>query len=138
MKFATLALIGITMLAGCSRRGDARLIGTWQSDADKTIAQMKTTRTITEGPEAVLRKYYGHIKKTFTPTTYTMDANGAAGRNEVETVPYTIVHRDGDSITIKYRKNNKDLETKILFDGSDGFWQAGDDTDKGEYYKRIN
>ena len=57
-------LLAVTLafgMTGCKKNSqlDPRLEGTWKSDADATIAELKKAKTITPEGEAVLRKSSG-------------------------------------------------------------------------------
>src|SRR5262245_6122208 len=59
-----------------ARRTDPRLYGTWKSDADATIAEMRKTRPVTDDQEQKLRMLFGKMKVTYTATTVTSDLDG--------------------------------------------------------------
>ncbi len=59
-----------------SRRGDSRLLGTWQSDAGATIAEIRKTRPVTDKQEQAMRKLFGKMKITYTNSTITTDFDG--------------------------------------------------------------
>lgn len=82
-----------------TRRVDGRLIGTWQSDADRTILQIlgpppydqeKTKR------ESKLRNLFGNMRITYTDRSYTTSFQGT-----VETVPYEVLGSDKVSVVIR-------------------------------------
>jgi len=104
-----------------SRPGDARLIGTWKSDADATIAEMRKNRPVAEQQEQALRKIFGRVKVTYTATTLTSDFDGV-----VETQPYQVVRKDRDSVVIKTRSpiSKAEEEFTIRFADSDTYWIA--------------
>src|SRR5207244_2936285 len=72
---AVLAAIFIPQIIK-SRRSDPRLFGTWKSDADATIAEMKTTRTFTDDQEQKLKTLFGKMKITYMADTLTTDFDG--------------------------------------------------------------
>ena len=103
-----------------SRRSDPRLFGTWRSDADATIAEMKKTRTLTDDLEQKLRTLlFGKMKVTYTATTLTTDFDG-----KVESQSYQVVGKDADSVTLKAFSplTEKDETFRIRFVGTDTYW----------------
>src|SRR5262249_8038814 len=95
-----------------SSRGEPRLIGTWQSDADATIADQRRIRPVTDSQEAALRKLFGRMKITYTETTFTTDFDG-----KLETKPYQVVRKSSDSVVIKAHSalSNQEEEITIRF-----------------------
>src|SRR4051794_34396860 len=67
------AVVVVAVYVVKARRGDPRLIGTWQSDADATIADLKTARAVTDRQEQAMRKIFGRMKVTYTDKTLTTD-----------------------------------------------------------------
>src|SRR5262245_42353374 len=76
-------------------RTDQRLYGTWKSDADATIAELRTQRPVTAEQEQKLRQLFGKMKITYTATTFTTDMDGT-----VETEPYEIVKKEATSVML--------------------------------------
>src|SRR6185369_769492 len=58
-----------------ARLKDDRLLGTWQSDADRTIAGIREVRPVDDKQEAALRKLFGKLRVTYTQTAYTTELN---------------------------------------------------------------
>jgi hypothetical protein len=116
-----------------SRLGDSRLLGTWQSDADATIAEMRKTRPVTDKQEQAMRKVFGKMKITYTKTTITTDFDGV-----VESQPYHLVSKAGDSIVIKSWSNlsNQEEEFRIRFVGADTYWVDVQQVNVSEFFKR--
>ena len=52
-----------------ARQSDERLIGTWQSDADRTIAGLRERRPM----EEKFYKLFGKLRVTYTDATYTTE-----------------------------------------------------------------
>jgi hypothetical protein len=88
-----IALVWMAVHFSKSRRGDPRLIGTWQSDADATIMEIRKARPVTEKQEEAIRKLFGKMKITYTDATVTIELNGV-----VDTQPYQVVSKDGESV----------------------------------------
>jgi hypothetical protein len=115
-----LVAVVLIMQVAKLRRTDPRLIGTWKSDADATIAEMKKTRTLTDDVEQKLRTHvFGKMKVTYTATTLTTDFDG-----KVESQAYQILGKDADSVTMKTYSplTQEDVIVLIRFVGTDTYW----------------
>jgi hypothetical protein len=128
----------LIMQVAKSRRTDPRLFGTWKSDADATIAEMKKTRTLADDAEHKLKTVlFGKMKITYTATTVTTDFEGT-----VESQSYKVVGKDADSVSIKAWSplTQKDETFRIRFDGPDTYWVEADvPTGKfRECFRRVN
>ena len=102
-------------------KSDSRLLGTWKSDADATIAHRKTTRPVTEQNEAAMRKLFGKMLVTYTAKHYTWELDGTT-----ETLPYQVVNKDAESVTIKVNvkimSNGEPVTLRIRFPDADTYW----------------
>jgi len=123
-----------------TRLTDDRLIGTWQSDAERTIAGIRAEGTIEPEREAKLRNLFGKMRITYTTKTYTTELD-----DSVVTYSYQLLGRDKHSVVFCDSENKESplafLElstfTVIHFDSPDSYWL---DTEIGgirEYFKRI-
>lgn len=128
------AVAWIAVRYGKSRRGDSRLIGTWQSDANATIAGIKAARTVTDTQEAAMRKLFGRMKLTYTADTITTELDGPP-----DTQPYQVVSKDGDSVVIKswFALSKKDEQFRIRFVGNDTYWVDVEQFSISECFRRI-
>lgn len=120
---------------------DDRLFGTWQSDADRTIAAIREVRPVDEARETALRKLYGQLRITYTGNTYTSDLHGST-----ETTRYQVLDKDDRSVVIgeidpKPSELDEILQssrfTVIHFDGPDTYWIHVQHTDTREYFRRL-
>ncbi|MFO0810321.1 MAG: hypothetical protein U0746_16990 [Gemmataceae bacterium] len=126
---ASLVVAGLLLLIGGvawaavhfyqSRRGEPRLLGTWQSDADTTIAELRKTRDIPDDREQKLRQVFGKMKVTYTAKTVTVDFDG-----DVDTQPYQVVEKGIDIVVLKHwsKESKKDEQFRIRFDDADTYW----------------
>lgn len=98
---------------------DPRLIGTWKSDADATIAHRKTTHQVTEKNEEALRKLFGKMTITYTARDLTTNFDGT-----IETQTYQVVSKDAESVTIRTYSpfEKKDATLRIRFVDADTYW----------------
>lgn len=114
---------------------DPRLLGTWQSDADRTIATLRERRPLDEGQEAGLRKLFGKLRITYTESAYTIDLEGFT-----RTRRYEVLGTDKGSVVI-HDLGPQGLElsefTVIHFDGPDSYSLMSSIGDTREYFKRV-
>lgn len=141
--FVTGLLTGILATLICSGKKahitDERLMGTWQSDADRTIAAFRERGPIDPTKETQLRRLFGKLRVTYTPTTGTTQMEGTPG-----TFPIEIIDKDAHSVVIRETNSPISVASKlseftvIQFDGPDSFYLV---TKSGnnirEYFKRI-
>ena len=118
---------------------DERLMGTWVSDADRTIAGIREKRPLEPKHEELLRKLFGRMQVTYTPTT------GESLLDVVtETFPIEILDKDDYSVVFRTPNSRQAAAlresefTLIKFDGPDSFSLiTGLGTDIREYFKRV-
>ena len=129
-----IALIWTAVHFSKSRRGDPRLIGTWQSDADATIMELQKARPVSDKQEVAMRELFGKMKVTYTDATITTELNGV-----VDTQPYQVVSRDGDSVVVKSWSalSKKDEQWRLRFIGSDTYWVDVEQFALSECFRRI-
>ena len=116
---------------------EERLIGVWQSDADRTIAARREDRPVNEEQEAALRRIFGKLRVTYSATTYTTELDGV-----VETNRYQVLGRDNLSVVIReFEAQPPGFEATefgiIHFDGPDSYWLHTKIGDMKEYFKRV-
>lgn len=113
---------------------DARLIGTWLSDADATIAAHKKAQTVTDAQEQALRKLFGKMKVTYTAKTITTDLDGVG-----DTQPYRVVSKDAESVVVtSYNAlTKKDEQFRIRFEGADTYWIDVEGFNLSERFRRV-
>src|SRR4051794_39595953 len=72
------ALVVIVAIPNCiAPLTDDRLIGTWLSDAERTITGMPAGQSEDPKRQAKLRSLFGKLHVTYTATTYTTELDGA-------------------------------------------------------------
>jgi hypothetical protein len=135
---ACLLAIGLAAWGGIylSRpKHDARLIGTWISDAEATIADQMKIRTVTEKNEAAMRKLFGKMKVTFTANTVTTDMDG-----EFDTQPYHVISQAADSVTIKeYVAGKKGyFVVRMRFEDADTYLVDAKLVNLAECFRRVH
>ena len=125
----------LIMQVAKSRHSDPRLFGTWKSDADATVAEIKKTRTPTDEQEQKLKTMlFGKMKITYTANTVTTDFDGT-----VESQSYQVVRKDADSVTLKAWSplTKKDETFRIRFVGTDTYWVDSEVANISECFRRI-
>ena len=134
------ALVAVLVLPDrAARVTDDRLIGTWQSDADRTIAGMR--KPVDEKQEAALRTLFGKLRVTYTLTALKTNLDGKA-----ETGRYEVLGKDKHSVAIREIMDKPspldgvvDLSEfmVIQFNGPDSYWLYTQIGGIREYFKRV-
>ena len=132
-----LVLVVAVLLAVCfikSQHGDPRLIGTWKSDADATIAELRKVRAVTEQQERAMRNLFGKMVITYAAKTFTTDFDG-----KLNTQPYQVMSKDRDSVVLKSWSftANKDEQYRIRFTDSDTYWVDAEAFRISECFRRV-
>lgn len=136
---AALVVVLVLPVRG-ARMTDDRLIGTWRSDADRTLAGLREQRPVDEKQEAALRKLFGKLRVTYAPASCVTELEGA-----IDTHNYEVLGKDRQSVVTRDVRDgpsplNGIIElsefTVIQFDGPDSYWLT---TPIGirEYFERI-
>jgi hypothetical protein len=124
-----------------NRETDDRLIGAWQSDADRTIAGFRERKPVDDKQEAALRKLFGKLRVTWTPTGCTTELDGT-----IEAHRYELLGKDKLSVVVREIKEKPspldgvvELSefTVIQFDGPDSYWLTTQIGGIREYFKRV-
>ncbi len=136
------ALVAVVALPiRTARVTDDRLLGAWQSDADKTIAGIRERKPVDDKQEAALRTLFGKLRVTYTPSTYTTESDGTT-----ESYKYETLGKDKHSVVIREIKDKPspldgvvELSefTVIQFDGPDSYWLYTQIGGIREYFKRV-
>lgn len=135
------ALVAVLVLpARTARLTDDRLIGAWQSDAERTIAGIRERRPVDDRQEAGLRKLFGKLRVTYTPTTYTTELDGTS-----ESFKYEVLGKDKHSVVIREERKPSPVDdvlklsefTVIQFDGPDAYWLDTQIGGTREYFKWV-
>ena len=124
---------------------DERLIGTWQSDAERTVAELQEHRSLTDEQLAKLRALFGTLRITyFKDGTFTCQLTLG---DPVEKSRYDVLGKDSYSVAIQEIESQpsplKSLEieqseiTHIHFDGPDAYWIVPGLGTSREYFRRV-
>jgi hypothetical protein len=122
------------------RISDDRLYGTWQSDADRTVAGIRDRKPVDETHEAALRKLFGKLLVTYTPTTFTTELDGATQEYKYEVLgkdKHSVVIREIEPKPTPLDALNLSEFTVIQFDGPDSYWLYTSIGGIREHFKRL-
>jgi hypothetical protein len=113
---------------------EPRFEGTWQSDAEATIAYMRKVRPIDEDQERTLRRIFGKMRITFIDQTVTTDGSGTP-----ETATYQVLKRDGNVVVVRARTTDsgKDWVFTIRFADENTYWVYLEPTTTWECFRRV-
>lgn len=118
---------------------DARLLGTWQSDAARTIAELRECHTLSDVQAASLRELFGKLRVTFhhngTTTSYF--------ESSVDHDRYEILGRDHCGLVLRVIHPPDSIRLydlpvyRIEFDRPDAYWLKHVDSASREYFRRA-
>jgi hypothetical protein len=112
---------------------DTRLIGTWRSDAPRTLKELAARRDFAPDQRRGLSRLFGKLELRFTKTRCFSTLDG-----HTESAPYTVVAKDSSSVATV----SPDLLTgtpgisHIHFEGS-RFWIHVGTGALREFFKRL-
>lgn len=114
---------------------EPRLIGTWVSDPDRSIEEIRKTREIPDAAELDMRRRMFKTMITFRPDTITTDVNGELD----EPQPYRVVRRTDDGVVLKYwvRATMEEEEVRFTFLAPDQFRLDFPKFGVTEFYRRA-
>jgi len=124
------ALIATMALAALFVRGrpqrDDRLLGVWQSDAERMLANERELRPVDASQEAALRRVFGKLRVKYTEALCTTELDG-----NTESFAYEILGKDKHSVVfLAIDPKPSPLDdlfemsgfTVIQFEGPDSYW----------------
>jgi hypothetical protein len=119
------AILALAAAVGCSTTGlrDARLIGTWRSNGERTVAKMfqRDPRWTNAPPERVqkVKDMFGQMTVTYSGGTIGTDYRG-----ERERLGYKVVERGQDYVVLRIRGGLEDRQNiRIRFvDDAQAYW----------------
>lgn len=133
-----LLVVAVVFLLGLAHKTDDRLIGTWQSDANRTIAAMSEQQRVDEKLEA-FRKLFGKLRITYTEAEYTTEWDGITQSGRYEILgqdKLSVVIREIDPESSPFQLEMTQFMV-IHFDGPDLYWVHTMGGGIREYFKRI-
>ncbi len=130
-KIVLMGVLGLGLLLP-AQAGTDRLIGSYKSNKEVTLAYLKTHTTLSPEQLERVSKFLGKMVVTFDAKTVT-EATGAGKFSS----PYTIVEETKDTITIESLDADTKKMSKSKFDvDTNGIW-AIDERIKG-YKERFD
>jgi hypothetical protein len=130
------ALVSLLVLAaGCAKVSDNPLIGTWQSDADATLADMHRHPEVTEKSKRFFENdFFGHLRVTYTIDEYLTDDDKGFHTE----VPYKVAQVTTDHVDVMHfdELQQKDVTERIHLDGNKIYVFTSKYNFK-EYFRRI-
>jgi hypothetical protein len=122
-------LTGGAFSASGKRLVDRRLLGTWRSDKERTLALWKYQKELSPEVRERFERIFGKFTLRFTEThIYTVFEDTR------DTVPYTVVARDANSVVIAWHEDKERSLQHIHFDADGYFVLSGHNV---EFYKRV-
>ena len=114
---------------------EPRLLGTWRSDANATIDDVRKDHPITDAQELEMRRTMFRTTVTYSPTTVTTKLDGAPA----DTVPYQVLRKEGDTVFVKtwYSPSMSDEELQIQFVAPDLYRVEIKKINLIAYFRRI-
>src|SRR4051794_27917414 len=114
---------------------EPRLIGTWVSDADANIEELRRTRPITSAEEKKFRETLFQTRVTYTDEVVTTEVAG----ERVPPEAYRVVRRDEDGVVIRYyfEGSKQEEEFHIRFLGPDRYRLDAPQFGLTELFRRV-
>src|SRR5438132_8502125 len=113
---------------------DRRLLGTWKSDARRTMREVRARRDISEARARRLANLFGRLELRFTPTRCSWSLNGDADSRW-----YKVTARDSSSVTIIMHNSITDHDdiTHVHFVGPHFWINVGTGLFR-EFFRKVN
>jgi hypothetical protein len=129
-----LAGVAATVAIQRVRMADGRLLGTWRSDADRTVAEWRERRPMTDDQAADLAAVIRPARVTWGRRTYSVDVGGRR-----EEHPYRVVARDGRSVVIRTYDplEEREVFATIHFTDADSYWVHAESVPMRDYFRRV-
>ncbi len=108
---------------------DKRLLGTWRSDKERTIALWKYQKELTQETRERFENIFGKFTLRFTETRIYTEFEDTK-----DTVPYSVVARGSSSVIIAWHEEKERSLQHIHFEGESYYVLSGYNV---EFYKRV-
>ena len=124
-------LILTAAIAGC-RTYDARLYGTWKSDADRSVSRLSTRHDLSQDKQEAWRNIFGQMVITFDKRSFTTELRGITN-----SIPYRVLGKDSYSVVIQFCEIDAPHENILIIRFDDhGSWISTSPADTWEYFRR--
>jgi hypothetical protein len=117
--------------------GDDRLLGTWISDAERTVEEYRRFRKIDEATFDKFAALFGKMKVTYSSNSYSTSLDGRTTETR-----YRVLGKDDKSVVVEDIAEGLAAElaessfSVIHFDGKDSHWIYMSGGSR-EYFKRV-
>lgn len=111
------------------RHVDRRLLGTWRSDKERTLALWKHQKKLAPETRERFDNIFGKFTLRFTETHIFTEFEGTK-----DTVPYSVVASDSSSVLIVWHEEKERSLQHIHFEGESYYVLSGYNV---EFYKRV-
>lgn len=108
---------------------DHRLLGTWRSDKERTLALWKYQKELAPDVRERFERIFGKFTLRFTATQIHTEFEDLK-----ETVPYSVVARDSSSVVIAWHQEKGRSLQHIHFEGEGYYVISGYNV---EFYQRV-
>jgi len=131
-------LVGIVLIIAIEvskrkRLLEPRLEGTWQSDAEATIAEWRKIRPLSEKQTHLLRNTFGKMRITFEGNSFRRDLDEV-----LESGTFRVVRKRMEVVVIKARSSGFRSQTfKVRFTDDNTYWTFLDQTGTWECFRRV-
>lgn len=122
-------LSGGALAAPKGRLVDKRLLGTWRSDKERTVALWKYQKELSPETRERFERIFGKFTLRFTETHIYTEFEDTK-----DTVPYSVVARDSSSVVIAWHEEKERSLQHIHFEGESYYVLSGYNV---EFYKRV-
>ncbi|PLK46913.1 hypothetical protein [Uliginosibacterium sp. TH139] len=119
-----------TFSAPARRLVDSRLLGTWRSDKERTVALWKYQKELSSEARERFENIFGKFTLRFTETHIYTELDDTKDK-----VPYSVVARDKSSVVIAWHEEKERSLQHIHFEGDGYYILSGYNV---EFYKRIS
>ena len=127
---ATVATPGGALLARGIQRFDPRLVGTWRSDKERTLATWKFKESATTEVRERIGRWFGKLTHRYTETTVFTEFEG-----ETFSSRYWVRESGENFVVVEYKTKAGIESHRIFLDGDHHiFFFVGNNV---EYFKRV-
>jgi hypothetical protein len=113
---------------------DGRLLGTWQSDGERTVSEWRERRPMTDEQTVALRKMFGHTRITWGRRTYVMEMEGYR-----EEAPYRVIAKDENAAVLRAWSplDRREVFVQVNFEDVGTYWLYAAGGPLREYFRRV-
>lgn len=120
----------ISLAASTGGKTETRLLGTWRSDADRTVKHWRYSRQITDENREKFEKIFGKLVWRITPTRIYSEFDGDKFSER-----YSVIGSDRNSVVVKYHHNDNPSLQQFFFEEKE--WHYVVSGYNFEFFKRV-